>query len=121
MRRFLLYGLNGLINTAITYALYVVLVRFVDYRIAIVAVYGVGIAISYVLNGAIVFGATGHLPRFIGVYALMLLLNIATTSCLVEFGGWSAVLAQLPAIALVYVFGFFLNRQFVFNTRSASK
>ncbi len=116
MKKFLLYGLNGAVNTLVTYGIYVLLCQIMDYRIAIVLVYAIGIAISYILNGVIVFGRPGHLWRFIAIYLCMLGLNMSITASLVSVH-WSPELAQIPAIGVAFVVGFLLNKRYAFAPR----
>jgi putative flippase GtrA len=120
MKKFLLYGLNGVVNTVVTYALYVLLVQVIDYRIAVVISYSLGICLSYLLNGAIVFGTYGRFRLFVVVSLLLMALNLAITWSVAEGLHWPKELAQLPAIAVVFVVGFFVNRRFVFSARAVN-
>jgi Predicted membrane protein len=117
MTLFIRYGLNGLFNTAVTYALYLVLIRHIGYQVSIVICYAVGIVLSFAVNRALVFRATGRFARFFLVYVALLLVNIAVTTALVEAAGLGKALAQLPAIGVVFVLGFIINRSFVFSQR----
>ena len=119
MRKFLQYGLNGAINTVVTYGLYVLLVRFIDYRIAIVLVYIVGIALLYYLHSALVFGAPGRIGSFVMIYVCLMVVNIVLTWSIVESLNWSKEAAQLPAILVVFIVGFVLNKRFVFSPRGS--
>lgn len=114
MTKFLLYGLNGVINTAVTLAIYALLTRVIDYRLAVLISYPIGICLSYFLNGAIVFRTYGRFRRFVVVSLFLMLLNLALTALCVEVLGWNPVIAQVPAIAVVYVVGFLLNKLLVF-------
>jgi putative flippase GtrA len=119
MRQLLLYGVNGVINTALSYGLFVVLANLIDYRAAVVISYGVGMYSSYLLNGAIVFGASGRLGRFIAVNLGLMGVNLALTWTLVEEFAWLKELAQLAAIAVVFLLGFALNKALVFGGRTS--
>jgi putative flippase GtrA len=114
MKQLFLYGLNGVANTAITYALFLVFINFIDYRFAIVVVYGIGICISYFLNRAIVFSSHGSFLSFAAVSVGLMLLNMMVTMLLVEDFMWPKAMAQLCAIGTVFVVGFAVNKCFVF-------
>ena len=115
MRKFLLYGVNGVVNTAISYGCYVLLLEVIDYRIAVAIAYALGVCVSYKLNGAAVFGMYGRFWMFAFVSVFLLSLNLLVTSFLVQVMHWWKELAQLPAILVVFVAGFLLNQRFVFN------
>jgi putative flippase GtrA len=117
MKKFLLYGVNGVINTVASYALYVLLLQVMDYRISVVISYCAAVGLSYALNGAIVFGMYGRFWRFAFVSLFLMSLNLLITWSLVEALEWRKEFAQLPAIAAVFVIGFFVNQRFVFSAR----
>ena len=119
MKKLLLYGVNGAVNTAVTYALYLLLIKVLDYRVAIVLVYAVGIWLSYLVNGAVVFGVRGQFVLFILVYISLLLVNVLITWLMVERFTWSRETALGPAIAVVFVLGFVINKHLVFRQSSA--
>lgn len=121
MKAFLFYGVNGVINTVVTYSLYIALTHVVDYRIAVVISYSIGIVLSYLLNGSVVFRAYGRFGLFVFVSLFLMILNLTITWTLVEEFGWLKAIAQLPAIALVFVVGFVVNRNFVFSPRDQRK
>ena len=120
MKKLLLYGANGFINTAVTYGLYLLLIKVLDYRVAAVLVYAFGICLSYWVNGAIVFRARGQFVSFVFLYIGLLLLNLVITWLLVERYAWSKVIAPLPAIAVVLVLGFVINKHVIFRQSPAS-
>ena len=114
------YGANGVFNTAVTYALYLLLIKVLDYRVAIVLVYAVGICLSYLVNGAVVFQARGRFAFFVLVYVGLLVVNLLITWSLVERFAWSEEFAPLPAVAVVFVLGFVINKYVVFQQRPAA-
>lgn len=120
MKKLLLYGANGAFNTALTYALYLLLIKVLDYRVAIVLVYAVGICLSYLLNGAVVFQARGRFGFFVLVYVGLLLVNLLITWLLVARFAWSEELAPLPAVAVVFILGFVINKHAVFQQSPAA-
>ena len=121
MRAFIYYGLSGGLNTMLTYLLYVGLVQIIDYRIAIPITYAVGIALAYVVQGRFVFRSYGSVHRFVLVYGLLFLLNLAITSLFVDALGWRAELAQLPAVGACFIVGYILAKRFVFKVPHAAK
>jgi putative flippase GtrA len=99
----------GAINTAVTYALYVALLRPLGYAIAYAVAYACGIAISYVLNARFVFHAPLRLADFLRfpiVYVVQYLLSAAGLWLLVEHAGVPAqwALAVVIAITVPVVF-----------------
>lgn len=110
----ILYGTNGIINTAVTYTLFVIISNFIDYRITIVFTYIVGIFISYTLNRKFVFKAHGKWYLFILIYVGMLLSNIAITTILVEEFNLIKEIAQLITISIVFFIGYTLLNRFAF-------
>ena len=96
MRKFFLYGVNGVINTVVTYGLYVLLAQFIDYRIAVIVTYALGIGLSYVLNGAIVFGMYGRFWLFVLVSLFLMMINLSITWLLVEGFRWAIIGGPRP-------------------------
>ena len=71
--------LSGATNTALTYALYLVLIRFLNYNVAYIITFTVGILIAYILNRFIVFrekGRFGITLLFPTMYVLQCLLGL---------------------------------------------
>lgn len=115
MKRLFRYGVSGVINTVVTYGMYLILVGFIDYRIAIVLVYAFGMALSFALQGRYVFRAQGSVWRFIAVYVALLVVNMSVTTCLVEGLHYSKQVAQLMAIFCVMIQGFLMSKYLVFK------
>ena len=120
MKKLLLYGASGAINTAVTYGLYLLLIRTLDYRVAAVLVYAFGIGLSYLMNGAIVFRARGQFAFFVLLYIGLLMLNLFITWLLVERFAWSQAIAPVPAVAVVLVLGFLINKHVIFRQTPAA-
>jgi len=114
-RKSIRYGLNGIINTVITYGLFLVISEYVDYRIAIGIAYVIGIIISFFLNGKFVFKAKGKFGLFISIMITMFLVNLSITWILVESFMMQKEWAQLLAILLVFGLGYILNKKFTFK------
>jgi len=119
IKKLVLYGTNGIINTAVTYTLFVIISNIINYQITIVIVYIIGIFLSYFLNGKLVFKIRGKLYLFILIYVGMLLLNLAITTVLVEEYGVIKEIAQLVAIIIVFGVGYTLVNQYAFPNQSS--
>jgi len=119
IKKLVLYGTNGIINTAVTYTLFVIISNIINYQITIVIVYIIGIFLSYFLNGKLVFKIRGKLYLFILIYVGMLLLNLAITTVLVEEFGVIKEIAQLVAIIIVFGVGYTLVNQYAFPNQSS--
>ncbi len=117
IKKLFLYGTNGIINTAVTYGLFVIISNYIDYRITIVGVYAIGILISYFLNRKFVFNNRGNLGIFAIIMVSMLLVNLSITWILVESFDIVKEIAQLIAILIVFGFGFQLNKKYAFNRK----
>lgn len=112
-----IYGGNGILNTAITYALFVAISNFIDYRVTIVLVYPVGIFISYYLNRRIVFKNKGRLRIFVIVSILMMGTNVLIAWILVAGLHILKEISQLIAIGFVFVLGYILNNRYSFSEK----
>ncbi len=114
VKKLILFGANGIINTIVTYSLFVVISNIIDYRITIVLVYIFGIFLSYVLNKKFVFRIRGKLYLFVLIYLGMLLANLGITTILVEEFNLIKELAQLIAVAIIFLIGFTLINRYAF-------
>lgn len=121
IRKMMLYGANGIINTGGSYALFLLISFFIDYRIAIVLVYIIWVFPIYFLTGKIVFKSKGRFVPFLVIYVIMLLTNVAITWSLVEGVQLSKEIAQLIAVVIVFFVGFFLNRRYTFRIKNYDK
>ena len=119
LKKIITYGINGIINTLITYPLFIFLSNIIDYRFSIVIIYPIGILISYFLNKKFVFKKEkGNIVIFFVVMAAMLLANLSITWILVEFGNISKEISQALAICIAFIVGFLLNKRFSFKNNS---
>jgi len=117
-KKLIRFGINGIINTIVAYALFVVISNFIDYRITIVIVYIIGIFLSYFLNRRTVFKVSGKLYFFIAIYVGMLLLNLAITTLLVEEFSLIKELAQIIAILISFGIGYTLINRYAFPNQN---
>jgi len=105
--------LSGGFNTASTYLLYLVLFRFLSYRISYTIAFATGIIIAYTLNRYFVFRLHGGLKTvalFPLVYLVQYLASLGIVSLWVEILGWNAVFAPIAAISLTVPLTFILSR-----------
>jgi len=105
--------LSGGFNTVLTYALYLLLLRFLSYRVSYTAAFCAGIALAYCLNRFFVFGThagVSTVALFPMVYLVQYLVGLGVVSAWVEILGWSASLAPIAAIILTIPVTFVLSR-----------
>ena len=120
---FIRFLVSGGFNTALTYALYLLLLRFISYRISYTVAFIAGIALAYILNRFFVFRAKGGsyaFPLMAVVYLVQYLAGIVIVSFWVEILGWSASLAPLAAIALTIPLTFVLTRSIFVEKKALS-
>ncbi len=120
LKKFITYGINGIINVIITYPIFILLSHVIDYRLSIIIVYPIGILISYLLNRKFVFKTHGNLGIFSIIMVLMLLTNLFTTWILVEYVYIIKEISQIIAIGVASVMGYLLNKRFSFKQKSIS-
>ena len=119
LKKIAIYGINGIINTIITYSLFILLSDMIDYRLAIVIIFPLGVLISYFLNKKFVFKKDkGNIIIFFIVMTAMLLTNLSVTWILVEFAYISKEISQALAICIAFIVGFLLNKRFSFKNSS---
>ena len=119
LKKITTYGINGIINTIITYSLFVFLSKIIDYRLAIVIIFPLGVLISYFLNKKFVFKKEkGNIIIFFIVMTAMILTNLSITWILVELGNISKEISQALAICIAFIVGFLLNKRFSFRNNS---
>ena len=119
LKKITTYGINGIINTLITYSLFIFLSGIIDYRLAIIIIFPLGVLISYFLNKKFVFKKeNGNIIIFFIVMITMLLTNLSITWFLVELGNMSKEISQALAICIAFIVGFLLNKRFSFKNNS---
>jgi len=114
---FVRFLVSGGINTAASYALYLLLLRFMHYLVAYTLAYVAGIALSYALMTRFVFRARPQWTtavRFPLVYAAQFVVGSGTTFLLVEGAGISPAWAAAVAIVIVVPVTFAVAR-YVFS------
>ncbi len=116
--RLLRFGLTGLANSAVGWAvIFGGLWAGLGGLAANAAGYAVGLVLSFTLNRRFVFGVTGsvsarEVAKFLAAFAVAYGANVAVLLAAQSVLGADSALAQLPAIA-AYVLIFFLLSQFV--------
>ncbi|XZG70788.1 GtrA family protein [Chitinibacteraceae bacterium HSL-7] len=106
------FVISGLVNTGITYALYLMLTRFIDYRVSYGIVYVLGIIFSYWMSVAFVFKKKASLASFLkypSVYIVQFILNILMLHLLVELAGLSKVFSPLLVLVLTIPVSYVLS------------
>lgn len=107
------FMLSGAFNTAITYILYLVLLRFMSYRISYSIAFVSGIIIAYILNLFFVFRAQGGLKTialFPLVYLAQYLAGLGIVTLWVDLLNWNASFAPIAAIVATIPLTFILSR-----------
>jgi putative flippase GtrA len=118
---FIRFLLSGTFNTAATYGLYLVLLRFLSYRTSYTITYLTGILLVYCLSRYFVFRAKGGMVAaalFPLVYLIQYLAGLSIVSFCVEVLDLSAALAPFAAVALTIPLTFVLTR-WIFVGRKA--
>ncbi len=115
--RFLRFLVVGGINTLFGYSVYALLLFLnVHYSLAAVVATILGILFNFKTTGRIVFNSRDNrlLVKFVGVYAFLCLVNILV---LKMFDGFQVDLYLAGFIMLLpmALFGYFLNKMFVFT------
>lgn len=109
---------SGGFNTAVTYALYCLLLLFWPYRMSYTIAFVSGIILSYFLNRVFVFRARsgiGTFALFPLIYLFQYLAGLAVVSIWVEMLAWSTLTAPFAAIALTVPLTFVLSHRLFTN------
>lgn len=123
-------------NTAITFALYALLVeQDVDYNLALTITYVLGIALGFLINRLWTFtsidngleentlnsnqqSVSSQFGRYILVYLFIFVVNLLTLNLLVQLFGLNPIVSQLFAIGLSTVCSYFLQKSWVFKQQT---
>jgi putative flippase GtrA len=107
------YLAAGLLNTALTYVIYVLLLRIAPYRIAFTVAFVLGILLSYALNARFVFARRAQWRSFVRfplVYVGQYVAGLLLVSLLVEWAGIDSRVAPLVALAVTIPLTYLLTR-----------
>ena len=115
------FVLSGAFNTALTYALYLVALRYWEPQVAFTFVYAAGIALAYLLNRLFVFRAHRGWRSVAAtplIYLVQYLFSLAVLQAGLALGipDW---LAPLPAVFLSIPLTYFLARRSFMGKRGA--
>ena len=115
-KKFIKYFLVGIINTSITYPAFILLSNIIDYTLAIIIIFPLGVLLSYFLNKKFVFNKEkGNIIVFFIVMTTMFLTNFLTTWILVEFVNIIKEISQALAIFMAFIAHYLLNKKFSFK------
>ncbi len=122
MKRFLKFGTVGVFNTLITFVSFSMLVTIgLNYLIANIISYGLGVLNSYYWNKNWVFNSIEETKRvlwkFIVVNVITLLVNTVTLYILVDYLKFYPIIGQLFSICIGMVMNYFFNKTWTFNIR----
>jgi putative flippase GtrA len=119
-----LFVVGGALNTALTYAIYLLLKLVMDYRLAYVFAYMVGIVFSYVFNSVIVFNATlawKGLCTYPVVHVVQFLASVVGLEVLVRIFGISTTWAPLIVTALTVPLTYTMSKLLLTRGRSQKR
>ena len=115
-KKFIKYGIVGIINTIITYPSFILLSNIIDYTLAIIIIFPLGVLLSYFLNKKFTFTKEkGSMIIFFIVMTAMFLTNFLTTWILVEFVNIIKEISQGIAIVIAFMIHYLLNKKFSFK------
>ena len=120
-REVLRYGAAGGVNTVATYALYLGLLRLVDYRLAYALAFVAGIGLSFLLLRHLVFARPGKRHSLAWLAAsqlLQLVLGLLVVQAWVAWLQAPAWLAPLAAVVVCVPLMFILQR-WIFTPHAA--
>ncbi len=123
IHEFIKFIIVGLINTGVSYLIYLLLVLFLPYAAAFTISYILGILISYVLNSVIVFKARLNfkaLLQFPVVYLIQYLLSMGIVFICVEYFRIGKIIPPLIASAAVIPVTFLLSRTLLKRYKKSS-
>jgi putative flippase GtrA len=115
-RKFFIFLLVGLLNTLFGYSIFALLVFLgLHYALAVLIATCLGILFNFKTTGALVFGSRDNslIGRFVAVYAVLCLANIALLKMMLEIG-LGAYAGGAVVVFPLAVVGYLLNLKFVF-------
>ena len=118
-KRFLKFAIVGVSNTAISFLVYVVLVKLsLYYILASIISYIAGILNSYILNTAFVFKekkTKKNLFMFSSVYLSALLINLSLLYIMVDVFGIGPITGQIFVTGLVMIYNYIMQKKWTFG------
>lgn len=120
---FLKFAIVGVLNTAVTYFLYLLLLLFSSYLIAYSLAYLTGIIISYLLNSKYVFKESISPKKFL-MFPLVYIVQYVMSSLLlylsVHYLNVNERIALLISIVLTTPITFVLSKRIISNPKKSS-
>jgi len=118
-KRFLKFAIVGVSNTAISFLVYVVLVKLsLYYILASIISYIAGILNSYILNTAFVFKekkTKKNLFMFSSVYLSALLINLSLLYIMVGVFGIGPITGQILVTGIVMIYNYIMQKKWTFG------
>jgi putative flippase GtrA len=115
--RFFKFLAVGVLNTAFGYSIYALLI-FMGIEVSLAILIGtiIGVLFNFKTTGQLVFGSRDNrkLVRFVGVYAILYVLNVAGVKLLIALG-LNSYAAGAVLLAPMAMLSFLLNRRLVFQ------
>jgi putative flippase GtrA len=120
MKRLLKFGTVGIFNTLITIGSFMLLLSVgVNYLLANIISYGLGVINSYYWNKNWVFEATSGQKnlflKFVVVNLITLLINTLSLYLLVNYLGIHPIIGQFISTGIGMVINYLLNKRWTFN------
>ena len=109
--RFARFVVVGAANTALSYAVYLLLLLVVDYRVAYTAAYVVGLVVGYLAQARLVFRAqlgARSAVAYLATYAAMYLASVLMLWLAVDLIGVPKPWAMLAALCVTVPLSFLL-------------
>jgi putative flippase GtrA len=113
----ILFLFGGLLNTALTYAIYLLLNYFTDYRLSYLISYLIGIIIAFYYNSKYVFNTPFSwklLLQYPVIYVIQYIASALLLIILVDSISIDKSIAPLIVIAVMVPFSYLLN-EFIFK------
>ena len=120
---FLKFLVSGGVNTALTYVIYLILLRFINYQTSYAISYIIGIAMSFILNRYFVFQSDRGIRSailFPFVYLTQYLLGVFILWIWVDVAGLSKAAGPAIVVCVTIPVTFFLSRA-VFTNKNATE
>ncbi|MFE7060735.1 GtrA family protein [Sutcliffiella sp. NPDC057660] len=119
-KEIVLFGLVGVLNTGINFAVYTLLVLVgVPYLLANVVGYGVGMINSYFLNKHFVFKQKEQNPTHLAKFIIVNLMTVVVHSILLYVAvttfGFHKILSQVFVTGITFVMNFVGNKLWTFK------
>ncbi|HEX4884334.1 MAG TPA: GtrA family protein [Casimicrobiaceae bacterium] len=118
------YLVAGVVNTLLTYAVYLALLRAMPYSAAYTVAFVLGVGFAYLLQSRFVFGAPASWRTFFAfplVYVVQYVVGVVALRLLVETGVMTRELALFAVLLVTVPIGFALSRAlFAWKRRRAA-